>query len=46
MTDSTPQETIRPIVVCLFRHGSRILVCDLYDPATNRALLSTHGRRH
>lgn len=32
MTDSAQKQTIRPIVVCLFRHGSSILVCDLYDP--------------
>ena len=36
MTDSAQKDSIRPIVICLFRNGSRILVCDLHDPATNR----------
>ena len=36
MTDSTTDDVIRPISICLFRHGSRILVCDLHDPTGNR----------
>lgn len=36
MTDSTPKNPIRPIAICVFRNHNRILVCDLYEPATNR----------
>jgi ADP-ribose pyrophosphatase YjhB (NUDIX family) len=36
MTDSATQDVIRPIVMCLFRKGTRILVCDLHDPSRNR----------
>jgi 8-oxo-dGTP pyrophosphatase MutT (NUDIX family) len=36
MPDPTTHDVIRPIAICLFRHGSRILVCDLHDPTGNR----------
>jgi 8-oxo-dGTP pyrophosphatase MutT (NUDIX family) len=32
MSDETLCGTIRPIAICVFRHGKRILVGDAYDP--------------
>ena len=32
MSPSLPADTIRPLAICLFRHGGRVLVAEGYDP--------------